>query len=434
MCLGMFVSSLLNAQVVPDRVENIIDEQIGSWLDLYRDLHTQPELSFYEYKTAATMAAKLKALGFEVKEGVGGTGVVGVLRNGPGPAIMVRTDIDALPIVEETGLAYASQITTKDEQGNEVGVMHACGHDIHMTVWTASAQIMAQTKDQWQGTLIFIAQPAEERSGGAKNMLADGLFERFPRPDYVLALHANANMAHGKVGYTPGYAMANVDFLDITIYGEGGHGAYPHTTIDPVVLAARTILDLQTIVSREISPLEPAVLTVGSIHGGTKGNIIPNEVKLQLTLRSYSDQVKSDLIEKIKRICLGNAISAGLPPAKYPEIVVRPEDTPALYNDPQLSVELDQAMKNTLGADNVIRTKAVMGGEDFSRFGRVEPRIPIFLFWLGTVAPEKVSAAASGELELPSLHSSKFAPVAEPAIITGTKAMSASILYLLNKK
>jgi hippurate hydrolase len=292
---------------------------------------------------------------------------------------------------------------------------------------------LSELKDQWKGTLVFIAQPAEERSGGAKAMLADGLFEKFPRPDYVLALHTSASLEVNKIGYVSGYAMANVDFMKITIFGEGGHGAYPHTTKDPVVLAAKIILDLQTIVSREISPLEPAVVTVGKISGGTKGNIIPDQVELELTMRSYSDEVKQALIDKIKRICIGNAIAAGLTEEKYPEFWIRPEDTPSLYNDPELTGELAAMLKKRLGEDRVVEVKPVMAGEDFSEFGRVDPKIPISLFWLGAVAPERIKAAAAGELELPSLHSSKFAPVAEPAIETGVKTMSAAVLHLLGK-
>jgi hippurate hydrolase len=292
---------------------------------------------------------------------------------------------------------------------------------------------LSDLKDQWKGILVFIAQPAEERTGGATAMLTDGLFEKFPRPDHILALHTSANLATGKVGYVSGYAMANVDFMKITIFGEGGHGAYPHTTKDPVVLAAKTIMDLQTIVSREVSPLEPAVVTVGSIHGGTKANIIPDEVQLELTMRSYSDEVRQAIIEKIKRICIGNAISAGLSEDKYPQITLQTNGTPALYNDPELTKELARVIANRLGDEQVEKVAPVMAGEDFARYGRVEPKIPLFLFWLGAVAPEKIQAAEAGELELPSLHSSKFAPEAKPAIETGVKAMSVAVLHLLGK-
>jgi hippurate hydrolase len=413
--------------------QKYIANHMQEWFELYKELHASPELSFHEIQTADKMAEMLRKQGFVVTEQLGGNGVVGVLENGQGPTVMVRADMDALPVVEETGLPYASTVTTKDDDGNEVGVMHACGHDLAMTTWTATAELMAHHKDQWKGTLVFIAQPAEERSGGAKSMLADGLYEKFPIPDYALTFHSHAALAAGKIGYVSGYAMANVDFMKVTIYGEGGHGAYPHTTKDPIVLAARTILDLQTIVSREISPLEPAVVTVGKISGGTKGNIIPDKVELELTLRSYSDEVKVQLIEKIKRICIGNAQSAGIPEDKYPEFWIRPEDTPSLYNDPELTSEVSTVLAEKLGEDRVVEVSPVMAGEDFSEFGRTEHKVPVCLLWLGAVAPEKIKAAEAGKIELPSLHSAKFAPMAEPAIKTGVEGMSAILLHLLNK-
>lgn len=424
--------SLFGQEIIKENAD-FISSQAGNWYELYKELHASPELSFHEEVTSARMSGILRKLGFEVTEGIGGFGVVGVFENGKGPTVMVRADMDGLPVIEETGVSYASKVITEDDNGNQVGVMHACGHDLHMTVWAGTAELLTSLKNQWKGTLVFIAQPAEERSGGAKSMLAEGLYDKFPRPEYVLALHASANLSVGKVGYVSGYAMANVDFMKITIYGEGGHGAYPHTTKDPIVLAARTIMDLQTIVSREISPLEPAVVTVGRISGGTKGNIIPDKVDLELTMRSYSDEVKEALIEKIKRICIGNAVSAGLTEEQYPEFWIRPEDTPSLYNDPKLTDELASVLKRGLGENQVVKVKPVMAGEDFSEFGRVDPIIPISLFWLGTVSPERVQAAKDGELELPSLHSAKFAPVAKPAIETGVKAMSEAVLHLMNK-
>ena len=414
-------------------LEEQVDSHIDQWVRFYQELHASPELSFYEKETGEKMALVLEKLDFKVAREVGGFGVVGVLRNGDGPTVMVRTDTDGLPIVEETGLPFASKVITQDEEGNQVGTMHACGHDLHMTVWSGTAAVLSQNRDQWSGTVVFIAQPAEERSGGAKAMLAEGLFEKYPRPDYVLALHTHPSLAAGNIGYTPGYAMSNVDFMKITIFGKGGHGAYPHTTIDPVTLAARTIVDLQTIVSREISPLEPAVVTVGKITGGTKGNIIPDKVEMELTLRSYSAEVKQALIDKIRRICIGNAISVGLPEELYPEVWVRPEDTPAVYNDPDLTQELATALSDQLGAEHVMQLEPVMGGEDFARYGRVEPKIPICMLRLGAVAPEKIKAAEAGEIALPSLHSSKFAPEAKPAIQTGVKAMSIAVMHLLNK-
>jgi len=423
----------LEAQHVGADHDQFITTNLPAWVSLYQELHAAPELSFHEKETAGRMAGILNNLGFQVTEEIGGFGVVGVLRNGDGPTVMVRTDTDALPIVEETGLPYASKVVTTDDDGNQVGVMHACGHDLHMTVWSGTAELLSSHKDQWSGTLVFIAQPAEERSGGANAMLADGLFEKFPRPDYALALHTHPGLGAGKIGYVPGYAMANVDFMKITVFGEGGHGAYPHTTIDPVVLAARTIMDLQTIVSREISPLEPAVVTVGKITGGTKSNIIPDQVEMELTLRSYNDETRNALIEKIKRICVGNAIAAGVPESKYPLIWIQPDYTPAVYNDPELTNELAQVLQNPLGKEQVVELEPVMGGEDFSRYGRVTPNIPICMLRLGVVDPVKIKAAEAGEISLPSLHSAKFAPEAAPAIEAGVKAMSTAVLHLLNK-
>lgn len=400
---------------------------------LYEHLHQTPELSFLEEKTSIKMANELRSIGFEVTEKVGGHGVVGILKNGEGPTVMVRADMDGLPVLEETGLPYASTKRMVDITGIEVPVMHACGHDMHMTVWVGAARYMARNKDLWNGTLIFIAQPAEERSGGAKAMLADGLYPRFGVPDYALSLHMSASLPAGTVGLVPGFSMANVDMMQIRVKGKGGHGAYPHTTIDPVVLAARLILDLQTLVSREISPLEPAVVTVGSINGGTKGNVIPNEVMLELTMRSYTDEVRDQIINGIKRKCKALGQSAGLPDALYPEVTLHNEFTPALYNDPNLVSSLHSAMDKAIGEKNVIDYDPVMGGEDFGRFGRTEEKVPITLFWLGAVNPDVYQEAiAEGEV-LPSLHSSKFAPDKTRSIPTGVKAMCSGLLELLSR-
>ncbi|NBC07888.1 MAG: amidohydrolase [Bacteroidetes bacterium] len=399
--------------------------------NLYKHCHRNPELSFYEKETSTRMAAELRQIGFEVTEGVGGYGVVGVLRNGEGPTVLVRADMDALPIEEATGLPYASEVTTKDEAGMEVGVMHACGHDVHMTVWTGTARQLAERKDEWSGTLVFIGQPAEERAGGAKAMLNDGLYERFPVPDYALALHVNANLEAGTVGYCPEYALANVDMMDITVYGRGGHGAYPHTTIDPVTLASRMVVALQTVVSREISPLEPAVVTVGAIHGGTKGNVIPDQVELQLTLRSYTDEVRQAVIDKIKRICKGVAMSAGLPKDQYPTVKLRDETTPSTFNDPALTDRLQKIFIAALGEQQVTEVPPVMGGEDFAMYSRTEEEVPGLLFWLGAVPAEQMAAAERGEIELPSLHNAGFAPDPQPTITNGVVAMTAAVLELL---
>lgn len=402
--------------------------------DLYIHFHTHPELSFYEKETSERLASELKAAGCdEVTTEVGGYGVVGVMRNGPGKTVLVRADMDALPVQEETGVPYASAVTTTDQAGNAVPVMHACGHDVHMTSLVGTAQLLEATKSQWSGTVVFIGQPAEERAGGANAMLADGLFERFPVPDYAVALHASASLPAGTVGFVSGYAMANVNMVDITVKGQGGHGAYPHTTKDPIVLAARLITAFQTIVSREISPLEPAVLTVGSIHGGTKGNIIGNEVRLELTLRSYDDGVRTQLIESIKRICAGEAVAAGLPDELWPVVEVLNEETPSVYNDPELSARAANALRELLGDDQVKELTPVMGGEDFARYGRTEHDIPIFLYWLGAVPKDKWKRAQEKDEKLPSLHSSKFYPEKVPTLTTGVSSMTHIVHHLLGK-
>jgi hippurate hydrolase len=395
---------------------------------LYRDLHQNPELSLQEEKTAAKLAERLRKAGFEVTQKVGGHGVVAVLRNGKGPTVMLRTDLDALPVEEKTGLPYASQVTAKDDSGQSVRVMHACGHDVHMTTWLGTATLLARAKERWRGTLVMVGQPAEEKGNGARRMLADGLYSRFPKPDFAIALHNSASAVAGSVEYVSGYALANVDSLDITLYGKGGHGAYPHTTVDPIVLAARTILSLQTIVSREKSPLEPAVLTVGSIHGGTKHNIIPDEVKLQLTLRSYKPEVRKQLLAAIERVVNAEAVAAGSP--RKPDISLT-EGTPATYNDPELTQRLIGAVSRTLGAENIREAEPVMGGEDFSEYGRAG--VPAVMLWLGTVEPKRHAEAKAAGETLPSLHSGLFAPDRERTLRTGVTTLTTSALELLGK-
>lgn len=417
-----------------DEIRTAVDSDYSYLEKLYKHLHANPELSSHEEKTSAKIGAELKSSGFEVTQNVGGHGLVGILKNGRGPTILVRTDLDALPLAEKTGLDYASTVRTNDAQGNEVGVMHACGHDAHMTVFCGTARLLSKLKNRWQGTLVMIGQPAEETGAGAKAMISDGLFTRFPRPDYCLALHSKADLVAGKVGVCEGYALANVDFVDLKLRGIGGHGAYPHTTKDPIVLAAQIVLALQTIVSREIKPVEPAVVTVGAIHGGTKHNIISDEVDLQLTLRSYSDEVRNQTISAIERISKGIALAAGVPEDRLPTVIVREGYTPATYNDPELSRRISRAMRAILGNPNVINVEPVMGGEDFGLYGREEPRIPISIFWLGTVNPEKFEESRKNGTPLPSLHSSLFAPDAQPTIKTGIKAMSVAVLDLLMKK
>jgi amidohydrolase len=406
--------------------------RIASELEpVYKRLHAQPELSNQEEKTAKFLADELEKMGFEVARKVGGHGVVGVLKNGEGKTLLLRTDMDALPVTEQTGAPYASKVTSADEKGNSVGVMHACGHDMHMTVFLGTARLLQQSKAKWRGTLVIIAQPAEEKVQGAKAMLADGLFTRFPRPDYCLALHCAPEMPAGAVGVTEGYALANVDSVDVTIRGVSGHGAWPHKTKDPIVLAAQTIVALQTIVSRETDPTQPAVVTVGSIHGGTKHNIIPDEVKLQLTLRSYADDVRNHTVEGIKRITRGLAQAAGLPEDRYPVVTVTDESSPATYNEPELARRLMRVFKATLGEERTVATKPIMGAEDFGLFGRTEHKIPICMFWLGTVEGARFKESAGSGKPLPPLHSSQFLPAIHPTLETGIAAMAAAALDLL---
>jgi hippurate hydrolase len=356
------------------------------------------------------------------------------MENGDGPTIMVRADMDALPVKEETGLDYASTVTTEDRLGVNVPVMHACGHDVHMTSIIGAARVLASMKDAWSGTLVLIAQPAEERGGGAIAMLGDGLFDKFPRPEAAVALHVDSSLQTGKVGFVPGYAMANVDSVDIKIRGVGGHGAYPHRTKDPIVIAAQVILSLQTIVSRELSPTDPAVVTVGSIHGGTKHNVIPNEVDLQLTVRSYSDETRDHIMASIERITMSTARAAGVPPFAMPTVDIKDEYTPALYNTPELVERVVGAFTELLGEENIEEGEPVMGGEDFGRYGREEPRIPIFMYRLGTISEERMAAAAGENGEpLPSLHSSKFYPEPEPTLKTGAQTLAVAVLELMAK-
>ena len=400
-------------------------------ITLYEHLHTHPELSFQEQETSSRIAHELETAGFQVTTGVGGYGVVAVLENGTGPVLLLRSEMDALPVQEQTGLPYASTVMAARDDGTEVPVMHACGHDVHMTVLVGTARVLAASRDTWQGTLVLVAQPAEERGAGARLMLADGLFKRFPQPDYNLTLHASAELPAGSVGYTRGYAMANVDSVDINIRGIGGHGAYPHKTKDPVVLAAELILQLQTIVSREISPLESAVITVGSIHGGSKHNIIGDSVRLQLTVRSYSDETRDYLLHRIREISLGQARTAGLPEELLPEVRIKDEYTPSVYNDPALTDQMSAVLKSALGEQNVQAVPPVMAGEDFARYGRTEPPVPSLLFWLGTVDPERYTAAMDQGNNLPGLHSPLFTPLPAPTIGTGVRAFTALARSLL---
>ncbi len=423
-----------SAQESQGAIQTEIDHEYLSLEILYQDLHSHPELSFHEQKTSARLAGELRDIGFEVSTNIGGYGIVGILKNGNGPTVLIRTDMDGLPIKEQTNLPYASIVRTKGEDGRDVGVMHACGHDVHMTVFIGTARLLTKFKDRWQGTLIMIGQPAEEKGAGARAMLEDGLFKRFPMPDFCLALHVAANLPAGKVGYCMGYAMANVDSVDIIIHGISGHGALPHTTKDPVIISAQVILALQTIVSREINPAEPAVITVGSIHSGTKHNIISDEAHLQITVRSYSEKVRDQLLKSIKRITRGIAQAAGIEENKMPEVKIKDKYTPSLYNDPILTERLVKTFETVLGKNNVIPNKPKMIGEDFARYGRTNPKIPICMYFLGSVKQKHGEESLLTMESLPSLHSATFAPDAEPTIKTGIKAMTAAVLELMVKK
>lgn len=389
---------------------------------LYRDLHQHPELSSQESATAAKLADQLKQLGFDVTSGVGGTGVVGVLKNGPGPTVLLRTELDALPVTENTGVQFASTVRTKNPAGIEVGVMHACGHDAHMAAWRGTAAIMAQDRKKWSGTLILIGQPAEETGAGAKAMIADGLLTRFPRPDYAISIHDDARMPSGIISYRAGPVMTNVDAVTVRIFGRGGHGARPETTIDPIVIAARTVVALQTIVSREMSPFDPAVVTVGSIHGGTTHNVIPDEVVLQLTVRSFTDEVRQHLLSSITRIVKAEALAAGA--TKEPTIERKPT-AESLVNDTALTKRVAAALVRTLGKDRVVEGQAEMVGEDFSEFPIAG--IPSLQMRVGAVEPKKYADAVKSEIPLPSLHSSTFFPDTEPTI---KNAITAEVIAL----
>lgn len=400
-------------------------------IHLYEELHASPELSLHEEKTSARMAEEMRKLGLEVTEKFGGWGLVAVLKNGPGKTVLVRTDMDALPVREIGSLPFASKVKTKDDAGNEVSVMHACGHDMHMTCWVGTAAALMANKQQWQGTVVFIGQPAEERSLGASAMLKAGLFEKFPKPDLCLALHCASEMPSGGLGITSGGATASVDSVDIIVHGIGGHGSQPQATKDPIVLAAQLVIALQTIHSRELHPLDPAVITVGSIHGGTKHNIIPDEVRLQLTVRTTSMDTRKKVLDAIDRIARGLGIAAGLPDSLLPEVKRSDIFTPVLENDPALSDKLSDVFQTTFGSSHFYKTKPSMAGEDFSRYGQTQERIPVCMFWLGTVPPAKLAEATKTGQPLPSLHSPFFHPEVVPSMTTGIKAMTTAVMTCL---
>src|SRR6184192_2120885 len=379
----------LFAQQTP---QSLADAELPSLLAIYKDIHAHPELSMHEERSAAIVAKELKAAGYQVTERVGKYdkasvtcfGVVGVMKNGAGPIVLVRTDLDALPVHEETGLPYASTVTTKNDEGKEVPVMHACGHDTHIAAFIGTARALAKLKDQWHGTIVFVAQPAEETGNGARALLKHGLYEKFGKPNFALGFHDKADLETGRIGVTEGYTTANVDSVDVTVRGVGGHGGYPHKTKDPIVLSAEIINAWQTIASRENNPLDPVVITVGSIHGGTKHNIIPDEVKMQLTVRTYKKEVRDKVLAAIDRIAKGCATAAGLPPDKMPDVHVRQdESTAATYNNPELTRRVTAALKTALGSDKIIAKDPTMGAEDFCEYSLPDHSVPAFMFNVG---------------------------------------------------
>jgi hippurate hydrolase len=433
----MWVAPLILAQQTP---QSLADAELPSLLGMYKDLHTHPELSGQEERTAALVAKELRAAGCEVTEHLGkyensklkAYGVVGVMKNGQGPTVLVRTDMDALPVEEETGLPYASKVIAKNDEGKDVHVMHACGHDVHVAAFIGTARALAKLKDQWHGTIVFVAQPAEEIGAGARALLKDGLYDRFGKPDFALGFHDKADVQAGHIAVTEGYTSANVDSVDVTVRGVGGHGAYPHKTKDPIVLAAEIINAWQTIVSRENNPLDPIVVTVGSIHGGTKHNIIPDEVKMQVTVRTYKSKVRERVLADIDRIAKGCAAAAGIPADLAPIVSVSKDFvTAGMYNNPELTKRLVAVWKKSLGEQNVEIADAVMGGEDFSEYSLPDHSIPAVNFHFGAVDPAKIAESKETGKELPTLHSSKFAPVPEPTIRTGIIGMTTAVLELM---
>ena len=416
-----------------DALREDIRSDMPELMALYRDLHANPELSMQEERTPAKLVPPMRELGFEVTEHVGKTGVVAVLENGSGPVLMIRADMDALPVSEQTGLPFASKAKATAAGGVESGVMHACGHDTHIATWLGAARRLVAMRDHWSGTLVMILQPGEEIGAGAKAMLDDGLFTRFPKPDIMLAFHDSASLPAGTIGVTRGYTLANVDSVDLDVHGVGGHGAYPHTTRDPIVLGSKIVVSLQTLVSRETDPGESGVVTVGSFHSGTKHNIIPDEAKLQLTVRSYTPELRKLLLDGIARIAKGEAIAAGMPDDRMPVLTLQDNFTPATFNTQQLSTRLLSLFSDHFGADRVVETKPIMGGEDFGRFWLADQSKESAIFWVGGVPQDKWDAAAGDTSKLPSLHSPFWAPDADAVISTATEAMTIAALDILKK-
>lgn len=433
---ALLIATLASAQDIP----SLVNSELPQLVSTYKELHEHPELSHQEKQTSAVLANALRKAGYTVTENVGkyedGTpayGVVAVMKNGAGPTLLIRTDMDALPIEEKTELAYASHVRSKNQAGDDVGVMHACGHDIHVSTLIGVAETLAQLKSQWHGTLILVGQPSEETVDGAGAMLNDNLYARFGRPDYAIALHDDASLEAGKVGVVSGPALAAVNSVDVTMRGVGSHGARPEASKDPVVLSAEYIMAIQTIVSRQIPPQAPAVVTVGAIHGGTKRNIIPDEVKMYLTIRSFDDGVQEQILADLKRTAEGIALAGGVPSDRTPIVTVMPESAPVTYNNPELADRLRAVCVRTVGAQNVVPSYAQMASEDFGRFGLEGHQIPTVMLRLGAVAPENVAESKASGKPLPSLHSAYFVPLPEPTIRTGVTVMTASAIDLMSK-
>jgi amidohydrolase len=425
-----------------DKLDSMVEQELPRLVSMYKGLHAAPELSHHEDKTATMLAQELRTLGYDVTEHVGkyestewqGHGIVAVMKNGAGPTVLVRADMDALPVEEQTGLPYASHVKTKSDMGVEVGVMHACGHDIHVTSLMGTAKMLSGLRDQWHGTLVMIGQPSEETIDGARAMLADGLYSRIPRPDFALALHDSADLQTGKVGLTPGYTLASATSVDVIIRGRGAHGSKPEVSKDPIVMAAEFVMAIQTIVSRENSPFDPAVVTVGSIHGGTKHNIIPDDVHLQLSIRTYKEDVRQHILASLERIAKGIALAGGVPEDRAPIVKAsETELTPATYNDPALTARELAALRRGLGADSVVEQPPIMGSEDFGLFGLQGHKIPILMFRVGAIDAERMANSEKTGVPLPTLHSSLFWPVPDTTIRTGVKAMTLAVLELMKK-
>ncbi|MDQ2989367.1 MAG: amidohydrolase [Pseudomonadota bacterium] len=423
-------SGVVHAAALPTAMNEQLNAAYPAIESLYHDLHAHPELAFAEHETAAKLAARAKALGFEVTTGVGGTGVVAILRNGPGPTVMLRTETDALPVLEKTGLPFASAVTTKNAAGESLPVAHACGHDLHMAAWFGTAKLMSENRKQWSGTLMLIAQPAEETVSGAAAMLKDGLFTRFPKPDYALSIHDDASGPSGVIMYHAGAFRASSDVVNITMFGQGGHGAVPHETRDPIVMASRLVLALQTLVSRENNPLDPVVITVGSIHGGTVANIIPDQVKLQLTVRTFNAEVRKRVLASIAREAKGEAIAAGAP--KEPLVEVK-TGTDSVYNDPELVGRMVKVVQGAVGPEFVKEMPAKMTSEDFSQYG-VQPGVKAILLHVGAVDATRLAAATKAGQPLPGTHSPQWAPDFKPTVVNTIKAETAILLDLFAKK